>query len=111
MRKNFKTNPADLKIAFGPSIKPCCYKVGFEFKKYFPKEIVRRSGSLYLDLNLANRRQLINAGVKKGNIYDCTICTVCNSRFHSYRRDGEKSGRMLSLMMMKDEKVKQGKRL
>ncbi len=102
MKKNWGTCPQDLRIVFGPSIKSCCYEVGNEFKKYFLKEISRRDGRLFLDLNLANRRQLLKAGVRKRNIYDCGICSACDARCHSFRRDGEKSGRMLSFMMLKD---------
>ncbi len=91
----------DFKIAFGPSIRSCCYQVGKEFHGYFPKEVQRKENGYYLDLVLVNRNQLRPFGVKDKNIFDCNICTCCDSRFFSYRREGEKAGRMLSLMMLR----------
>ncbi|MBL8012756.1 MAG: polyphenol oxidase family protein, partial [Candidatus Omnitrophica bacterium] len=32
MNGNFQTNAGELKVAFGPVIRPCCYQVGPEFK-------------------------------------------------------------------------------
>lgn len=101
MKKIFKTNPIDLKVAFGPAIRSCCYEVGSEFKKYFPKEISRKNDRFYLDLPLVNSRQLAAMGVRVKNIRDCKICTCCDRRFFSYRRQGEKAGRMISLMMLR----------
>ena len=103
MRKNFGTWFADLKVAFGPSIRSCCYEVGPEFKKYFPKEVVRKADRFYLDLPLINKRQLLKLGIKEKNICDCKICTCCERNFFSYRREKEKAGRMVSLMMLKSK--------
>ncbi len=101
MRKKFGSRPADLKVVFGPSIRSCCYQVGEEFKKHFPREVLKRTSGLYLDLPLANRHQLRAAGVKSGNISDVELCTFCDKRFFSFRREAEKAGRMISVMMLK----------
>ena len=101
MRTRWKTRPQDLRIAFGPSIKSCCYQVGKKFLKIFPDEIQHKNEGLYLDLPLANKRQLIQAGVAKQNIFDCGVCTHCDSRCFSYRKEGVKAGRMISVMMLK----------
>lgn len=100
--KKFGTRPADLKIAFGPSIRSCCYQVGEEFKRYFPKEVKQTPRGLYLDLPLANKRQLVALGVKSKNILDQEQCTCCSKNFFSYRRDGKKAGRMISVMMLNE---------
>jgi len=101
MKEKFDSQPKDLKVAFGPSIRACCYQVGDEFKKYFPQETVQRNTGLYFDLPLANRNQLLRFGVHRKNIFDCELCTCCDKQFFSYRREGEKTGRMISLLMLK----------
>ena len=90
----------DLKIVLGPCIRSCCYEVGEDFKAYFPHDIAQRQGRLYLDIVAANRRHLIEAGVEEGKILDSGVCTCCDQRYFSFRRDGTKAGRMISLMML-----------
>ena len=101
MKTKWETNPKDLLVAFGPSIKECCYQVGKEFLKIFPEEIRSKKDGLYLNLPLVNKRQLLKAGVAAKNIFDCDICTFCNPRCFSYRKEGVKAGRMISVMMLK----------
>lgn len=101
MKKSWGTRPRDLKVVFGPAIQECCYQVGSEFRKYFPKDVARKGNSYFLDLPLSNRRQLIRAGVQGRNIFDGGLCTCCNPKFFSYRREGEKAGRMASVIMLK----------
>lgn len=101
MKKHFGTHPKDLKIALGPCICGCCYEVGKEFKKFFPRETKKIKEHFYLNLPAVNKRQLLSKGVKRKNILDSKECTFCNRRLFSYRREGEKTGRMLSLMMLK----------
>ncbi|MDE2010026.1 MAG: polyphenol oxidase family protein, partial [Candidatus Omnitrophica bacterium] len=54
----------------------------------------------YADMMAANRDQLLQAGVPKENIFDSGLCTCCNTNYFSFRRDGPKAGRMISLMML-----------
>jgi len=99
----------NIKVALGPCIQKCCYEVSNDLKTYFNREIESRDGKYYLDLALANKNQLLSAGVKEVNIYDSEICTFCNNSYFSYRREGDAAGRMLSLLMIKDIK-KQGEK-
>lgn len=102
MKKYFGTKPQDLIVGFGPAIRICCYKVEGNFKRYFSKYLVRRENNLYLDIVALNFKQLIKLGVKKKNILDSKICTCCqNKHFFSYRREGKRAGRMMSLIMLK----------
>jgi YfiH family protein len=102
MKENFNTKPKDLIAAFGPAIRGCCYEVGKDFKKYFKKDLIKRKNKFYLDIISANLRQLIKAGVKSKNIFDSKICTSCkNKEFFSFRREGNRSGRMISLIMLR----------
>ncbi len=100
MQDKFGTQCYDLKVVLGPSIRPCCYQVGEEFKGYFPEDMSVRDGKLYVDVVSANRRQLVAQGVLAENIFDSGECTCCNHRYFSFRRDGAKAGRMISVMML-----------
>ena len=103
LRVNFESEPQDLKVAFGPCIRSCCYRVGEEFKKYFPKDTILKGNAFYLDLVKMNTNEFVRFGVKPENIFDCGICTCCSEQYFSYRREGEKAGRMISLMMLKKD--------
>jgi len=110
MRQNFRTEPQDLKAALGPAIRSCCYQVGGEFRDYFPREIIHRNQDVYLDLPQVNTRQLVELGVWKENIFDCGLCTCCDKRFFSYRREGNEAGRMISLMMLRETPTQKSSR-
>lgn len=101
MQEKYTSQPSDLKIALGPSIRECCYQVGEEFRDHFPSRVRDREGRLYADVVGANRDQLLKAGVRPENIFDSRLCTCCNKDYFSFRRDGEKAGRMISVMMLK----------
>ena len=100
MKEKYGCKPADLKAVLGPSIRPFCYEVGPEFKEYFPLDILERGGKMYVDVTAENHRQLTGAGLSKENIFDCGVCTYCNPGYFSFRRDAQKAGRMISVMML-----------
>ena len=55
--------------------------------------------SLHLDLMEANRRQLVDAGLRPEAILVIGDCTRCqNNRYFSYRAEGGFTGRMLSVI-------------
>ena len=101
MQEKYSCLSSSLKIFLGPSIRECCYQVGEEFRDYFPSHVRDREGHLYVDMISANRSQLLQAGVQRENILDSGVCTCCNKNYFSFRRDGKKAGRMISLMMLK----------
>ncbi len=105
MKRKWGCLPRDFLIGFGPVIMDCCYQVGAEFKDFFPEEIVESEGSLYLDLMAVNKRQAVQLGVREENIMESEICTCCDPHFFSYRRDGEKTGRMISIIMLHEHVV------
>jgi YfiH family protein len=95
--------------ALGPSIGPCCYRVGDELHTAFgnagwsPPELdrwfVKRNGDLYLDLWQANLDQLARAGVSDSNVTASRLCTSCHPNwFHSYRREGAGAGRLVGFI-------------
>ncbi len=100
MQDKFNSRCYDLKVVLGPSIRACCYEVGPEFKAHFPQDVHEREGKLYADVIAANRRQLVQAGLNDSQIVDSGVCTCCALDYFSFRRDGAKAGRMISLMML-----------
>jgi YfiH family protein len=93
------SRPSDLVAALGPAIGVCCYEVGGEVVRAIPLPgcVEQVAGRIHFDLRLANRLQLLEAGVKQ--IHDVSECTRCGvGRFHSYRRDGKGTGRMVNFV-------------
>lgn len=101
MTGRWKTKPSDLVVYLGPSAGVCCYEVGEEVARLFSPEftIPESNGRYHLDIPAVNKAQLLAEGVRDENIEHEDSCTICTpERFHSYRRDGEKSGRMMGVI-------------
>lgn len=98
MGTEFGTDAGDVYAAVGPSIRACCYEVGPEVAEQFDAAVRRRSaqdGRHRVDLAQANRQQMEAAGVQAERIFDCGLCTMCEStQFFSYRREPGNPGRM-----------------
>lgn len=98
------TPPATLRAAIGPCIGVCCYEVGEDlaarFTDAFGADVVRREGPRpHLDLRLAVRRTLEQAGVTGASIEDVPGCNACDARrFFSHRRDRGGTGRHLAFI-------------
>jgi copper oxidase (laccase) domain-containing protein len=63
--------------------------------------IERRAGweRPHLNLAMANRRQLVSAGLRPERIEASSLCTRCrDDLFFSFRRDGARTGHMLSVI-------------
>jgi YfiH family protein len=94
MRDEFGTKPANVIAAIGPGIGVCCYEVGEEVARHFGRPTAGR-----IDLAKANHHQLQEAGVPLEHIHANGACTFCEARrFHSYRRDKDAAGRMISFI-------------
>jgi YfiH family protein len=96
----FGTRPQDLVAAVGPGIGGCCYEVGPEVARRFGKwraDLEHASEATKIDLAGINAVQLRRLGVT--DIYRANECTFCLAdRYHSYRRDKDEAGRMLSFL-------------
>ena len=89
----------------GPAIGPCCYEVGPEVAGRFAPRFARPSNGdrFLLDLPAAVRQQLEEAGIPPERIMQPPGCTMCGGeRYASYRRDGERAGRMIALVARLD---------
>jgi copper oxidase (laccase) domain-containing protein len=97
MESAFDGIPSQIEAAIGPGIGPCCFEVGPEVAREFgPWESGEKT---CLDLALINRTQLETCGIQR--IYVSGLCTKCGEGFYSFRRDGEKAGRMMSYAGLK----------
>ena len=128
MQMQYKSNPADLLAAIGPSVGGCCYEVGTEVATQFLSQFAEapqwfdefRTGdepnpiqwlnrmppghqpppkNVLLDLRKANRAQLLGAGLRSSNIFVSDLCTACRrDLLFSYRKEGPQGGRLLSVI-------------
>lgn len=87
----------------GPAIGPCHYEVDTPVREAFGELGCAPGGFLpgrdsehwMLDLRAVARHRLQSLGVE--DIAGSDICTVCDTRFYSFRRDGE-TGRFAALI-------------
>ena len=92
---------ADAVAWIGPSIGPCCYEVGDDVAAQVvtasSEEALRAGprGRPHLDLGAAVAAQLVALGISRSERVD--VCTRCDDRLNSYRRDGATAGRNWTL--------------
>ncbi|MEI6670348.1 MAG: peptidoglycan editing factor PgeF [Acidobacteriota bacterium] len=128
LSSSFGADPADLVAAVGPSIGPCCYRVGAELRDQFvragaseaaaqrwfsatPPRVSLRGvpGSvptspdgrdpLWLNMWAVVSDQLRLAGLSADHVHVAQLCTSCHRDvFHSFRADGDRSGRMVAMI-------------
>lgn len=80
--------------ALGPSARGCCYEVGEEVHAHFADYDARR-GERNLDLAAVARAQLEALGIE---VSDVGLCTICDDRFFSHRRDKGITGRQAGVV-------------
>lgn len=109
MSQVFGSDPGDILAGIGPSIGPCCYEVDLPVQQAVSQAFSRwqellkptKPGYWLLDLWAANRRALLDAGIREQHITVARLCTSCRTDlFFSYRTNGQ-TGRMASLIMIK----------
>ncbi|MEK6678372.1 MAG: peptidoglycan editing factor PgeF [Nitrospirota bacterium] len=110
MSDSFGSKPEDMIAGIGPSIGQCCYEVDEKVIEPMEKEfnylnrfsVQKKENKWHIDLQMINREQLIETGLKPANINIVSLCTSCYpDMFYSYRRDGAGTGRMISVVMIK----------
>jgi copper oxidase (laccase) domain-containing protein len=122
LEREFGSRPADVVVAIGPSIGPCCYEVGSDLVDAFaaagherylidrwfstPPAFAEGFGGasrprppLRLDIAGANRDQLILAGVPERQIHDAGLCTAMHlDVLTSFRAEKENAGRIAGVI-------------
>ena len=105
MAEEYGSDPKDIKAAIGPSICQECYEVSEdvieEFKESFDRKhweklfYKKDNGKYQLNLWMANRSILVEAGIPEANISMPNICTCCNPEFlFSHRASHGKRGNL-----------------
>lgn len=114
MKETYGFLPQQLLVGIGPHISVRHYEVGeevvtalqdsvpasFRDKVYIRK---KESGRYHADLLAVARAQLMAEGVPEENIQCHAVCTYeANELFYSARREGVKSGRFASIIMLEE---------
>lgn len=109
MQDEFGSDPSRLIAAIGPTIGPECYEVDEPVmglvREAFPfwKEVASARGidRWSLDLVKLNKLELAQIGLSEKNVHSIGLCTSCRrDLFYSFRAEG-RTGRMLSMIMIK----------
>ena len=120
MQKEFGCKPEDILCFICPSIRKCHFEVNEDVKDLFFEEfknlenidsiIEKRKANekqvqeqkWNIDTVLINETILQKEGLKKENIIDCGLCSVCNSnKIHSFRVEKEGYGLETALISLK----------
>lgn len=110
MGEAYGTDPADLRVGIGPCIGPCCYEVDAPVldalsanHPHLAPLVTQpvRPGHAMLDLQQANRLQLLALGVPDNAIETMATCTACHPELlFSDRQAGRRTGRFAALIML-----------
>lgn len=110
MNERYGCHPQKMLAAIGPGISMDAFEVGDEVYEEFRKNefdmtrIATKKNKWHIDLWEANRLQLIEAGVHPKAIETAGICTYNHpDRFFSARRNGIRSGRILTGIIRQQE--------
>lgn len=114
MEKEYNCNPKDIICCICPSIRKCHFEVEKEVKDMFEEEfknIIEKNNIITetisskkwtIDTVLINQIILEEKGLKKENIIDSKLCSVCNSNLvHSYRVEKEGYGLETAIIELK----------
>ena len=100
--KNFGVLASELFVAIGPGLQKECFEVRSDVFEIFPRKFLEYHedpAKRFLNLSGYLKQQLISLEIPVDQIYVSMDCTKCNQkRYYSYRRDGERSGRMLGII-------------
>lgn len=103
MLNKFNSVPNNIYAYIGPCISQKHYQVGLEFYDYFDAKYILKNSknSLYFDMKKCNYDMLISNNIPAENIQVSSLCTYEHKNyFHSYRRNGLASGRMLGAIVL-----------
>jgi polyphenol oxidase len=103
LQKDYLSKPENMIVYIGPSISQTNYEVGKEVAEKFDQTFVKPKGEKFiLDISGINYKMLLDFKIPKNQIQKSELCTFeFNSLLHSYRRDGNLSGRSLGVIAIK----------
>lgn len=100
MKADYGSRSEDILAAIGPSIQECHFEVGDDVAEIFIDEFgadtaVKYGERYHVNMQRAITKQLLEAGIPKGNIDNCGICTYCESDLlFSHRKTNGKRGNL-----------------
>jgi copper oxidase (laccase) domain-containing protein len=116
MQLNLGSDPKDLIAAIGPCIRACCFVIGPEVRTHFEAEfpyaaelfserpMQNAPAQMHMDLQQANRRQLLSSGIPALAISTLAECSACSRlpngkrKYFSHRAENGFTGRMMSVI-------------
>jgi len=101
--KRLGSEPSGILVYVSPCISIENFEVGEEVAEQFPVEFVDRQHypKAHVDLKAFLKQQLLDAGVPAKQIELDDRCTIEDPvRFYSYRREKQRSGRMMGLIVL-----------
>jgi len=114
MQKEYESNPKDIICCICPSIRKCHFEVREDVQKLYLEEFkdltetenlivpVKGEDKWNIDTIEINKIILRQAGLKKENIIDSGLCSVCNSDLiHSFRVEKEGYGLGTAIIELK----------
>lgn len=100
--------PASIEVAIGPGALSCCYEVKEDLVALIvdrceglmidptSSSILHRDGKRFAELATLLLAEAQSFGVPPNNIATAGLCTICDHRFFSFRRQQQAAGRQLS---------------
>ncbi len=103
LKAKFNSKSENLFVYEGPTISQKNYEVGKEVAEKFDKKYLLPNGEKFmLDIPRINYDFLLDFGIPKNNIQISNLCTYESYKLlHSYRREGQESGRALGVIAIK----------
>ena len=111
LQKEYNCEAKNIICCIGPHIRKCHFEVDKDVRDMFYENFKNldcleqiisynnRSKKYCINTTKINQQILQNIGLKKENIIDSNICTVCNADIcHSFRAEKEESGRSVSII-------------
>lgn len=102
--KDKGAEPSKIESFISPCISQANFEVGLEVAEQFPDRFVNyfEFKKPHVDLKGFIKHQLLKQGISEDQIELRNECTIEESgKFYSYRREGDKSGRMLAMIKIK----------
>ncbi len=110
MQERWQLSPAQVHVTLGPAIGACCFEIGADVAREAAAHDATAGhlqatgpGKWHLDLRGHLAAQCIAAGIPGAHIAVDGPCTKCASdRVYSYRAEGPRSGRTLSVIAVRE---------
>lgn len=114
MEREFGCIPARMAVCIGPGISAEAFEVGDEVYEAFrdggfPMRSIAShpapGGKWHIDLKEANRHLLRQSGVTDALTADAGVCTFRDADYYSARRDGTRTGRLLTCIGLRPSRL------